>query len=160
MVNRFWGLCLTATELEKLSRPLGADVPACVFSRTCRAVGIGQDLHPVVNGRLDQQIALLVNPLIPVPTGQVFAKWDGLDKGGLSEGNSLEVALTGRNDLQQPALAIAPMIGEILKQLDSTGSLFSRMSGSGATCFALFETEEKAREAKTSMLKRDRKSVG
>lgn len=154
MLNRFWGLDLTMTELEDLSRPLGADVPACIFSRTCRADGIGQDLHPVVNGRLDQQTVLLVNPLIPVPTGQVFAKWDGLDKGGLGEGNPLEVALTGRNDLEEPALAVVPMIGEMLKLLEETEPLFSRMSGSGATCFALFETEERAREARIMILTR------
>jgi 4-diphosphocytidyl-2-C-methyl-D-erythritol kinase len=78
---------------------------------------------------------------VPVPTGRVFAGWDGVDRG------ALESPLQGRNDLEAAAIAIAPEIREVLASLaEAPGVLLSRMSGSGASCFALFESEA-ARDA-------------
>jgi 4-diphosphocytidyl-2-C-methyl-D-erythritol kinase len=72
----------------------------------------------------------------------VFARWDGVDRGGIAtDGDLLARALAGRNDLQPSALAIAPVIAEVLALLDAAaGRRLVRMSGSGATCFALFDS--------------------
>jgi len=83
---------------------------------------------------------LLVNPGVAVSTGAVFAAWDGVDRGPIGEGDLLDRALLGRNDLEAPARSIAPVIGEALALLGGTeGTRLVRMSGSGATCFALYE---------------------
>jgi len=79
---------------------------------------------------------LLVNPNVHVSTGSVFAKWDGVDRGPLGDWRD------GRNDLEPAALGIAPAIGDVLGWLAAQrGSGFTRMSGSGATCFAMFDSE-------------------
>jgi 4-diphosphocytidyl-2-C-methyl-D-erythritol kinase len=78
-----------------------------------------------------------VNPRVPVSTREVFAQWDGVDGGPLDDWRE------GRNDLEAPAIAIAPQIGSVLAWLGSQqGATFVRMSGSGATCFAFFDSEE------------------
>ena len=69
----------------------------------------------------------------------MFADWDAIDRGPLGNGVPLEVALTGRNDLELPAIGLVPVIGTVAALLAARpGVLLSRMSGSGATCFALF----------------------
>ena len=82
---------------------------------------------------------LLVNPRMPLSTGPVFKGWDGRDRGALISGTAREIALAGRNDLEAPAIALCPAIADVLAVLAETGPLLSRMSGSGATCFALYE---------------------
>jgi 4-diphosphocytidyl-2-C-methyl-D-erythritol kinase len=82
---------------------------------------------------------LLVNPGVGVSTAAVFAAWDGVDRGPLMGGELLDRALAGRNDLEPPAIAIASVIAQVRSVLDAApGAILSRMSGSGATCFALF----------------------
>jgi 4-diphosphocytidyl-2-C-methyl-D-erythritol kinase len=83
---------------------------------------------------------LLINPGVAVSTAAVFARWDGQDRGGIaSEGDLLTRAVAGRNDLQPPALALAPVIADVLALLHAADGVdLARMSGSGATCFALF----------------------
>lgn len=125
---------------ERASR-LGADVPACVASRTCIGRGTGTELEPV-DSDLAGLPVLLVNPRIPLATGPVFKGWDGLDRGALPQGTVREIALAGRNDLEAPALALVPEIGQVLAVLRETAPLLARMSGSGATCFALYEDRE------------------
>lgn len=151
LLNRFWGIGLTIPELAQLSIPLGADVPACVISQTCRGQGIGQDLEPVDSGALEKYFALLVNPLVPVSTASVFRGWDGIDRGGLQGTTPMEIALSGRNDLQSSAESLAPIISEILLRLSETNAVISRMSGSGATCFGLYESLEEAQAASDIM---------
>lgn len=126
--------------LERAVR-LGADVPACVRSEMCLGHGTGTDLSPLV-GDLAGMPVLLVNPRIPLATGPVFKRWDWVDRGALPEGTAREIALAGRNDLEAPAIALCPPIAEILAALASTQPLLARMSGSGATCFALYEEQE------------------
>jgi 4-diphosphocytidyl-2-C-methyl-D-erythritol kinase len=114
-------------------RSLGADVPACVASQTLRGSGVGDELAEAdsVSGRP----ILLVNPRQPLSTAAVFARWDGVDRGALDNWR------TGRNDLEPAALALVPAIADLLAWLrGQTGTTCVRMSGSGATCFALFET--------------------
>jgi 4-diphosphocytidyl-2-C-methyl-D-erythritol kinase len=85
---------------------------------------------------------LLVNPRVPLSTAQVFARWDGVDRGALGDWRQ------GRNDLEAPAKALVPQIEAVLSWLGTRpGATFTRMSGSGATCFALFDSEQARDEA-------------
>lgn len=84
--------------------------------------------------------ALLVNPGVGVSTAAVFGSWDGVDRGPIGSGDLLEVACSGRNDLEPPARSLAPAIDAVLALLEhQPRTRLVRMSGSGATCFALFE---------------------
>jgi 4-diphosphocytidyl-2-C-methyl-D-erythritol kinase len=117
---------------------LGADVPACVLSRACIGHGTGTELTEVPND-LARMACLLVNPRVPLSTGPVFKAWDGLDRGPLPDGNLREIMLAGRNDLEAPALSLCPVIGDVLGALKANNPVLARMSGSGATCFALYD---------------------
>ncbi|MFN3726070.1 MAG: 4-(cytidine 5'-diphospho)-2-C-methyl-D-erythritol kinase [Allosphingosinicella sp.] len=138
LLTRFWGLPHEPEILHVIARSLGADVPACLASRTVRGEGRGDDLVPI-DSTLAETPILLVNPRVPVPTGPVFKAWDGIDRGPLG------ADLLGRNDLEVPALTIAPVIADVLKALVGAG--FARMSGSGATCFALYGSDAERDEA-------------
>ena len=116
---------------------LGADVPACVRSEMCLGHGTGTELTPI-NNDLAGTPVLLVNPRLPLSTGPVFKAWDGVDRGALPSGSAREIALAGRNDLGAPAIALCPGIADVLAALGETDPLLARMSGSGATCFALY----------------------
>lgn len=126
---------------------LGADVPACVESLTCIGRGTGTELEPLDDDSLAGTHALLVNPRIPLATGPVFAGWDGEDRGPLPTGTAREIALAGRNDLEAPAIALVPQISAVLDALRGTSAWLARMSGSGATCFALFSNQEQCADA-------------
>jgi 4-diphosphocytidyl-2-C-methyl-D-erythritol kinase len=139
LVTRHWGIPALATGIAER---LGADVPACIASLIVRGEGTGTDLIAVDGARCADLPVLLVNPGVPCPTGPVFKGWDGVDRGPLKAGDALSAALTGRNDLEQSAKVIVPEIGPLLAKLQAQdGVLLARMSGSGATCFALFETD-------------------
>jgi 4-diphosphocytidyl-2-C-methyl-D-erythritol kinase len=111
---------------------LGADVPACLLSRTLRGEGRGDRIEPVELGLAGLPV-LLVNPGIPLSTAAVFAAWDGVDRGPLGNWEA------GRNDLEISACRLVPEIVDVLRSL--AGARIARMSGSGATCFGLFESE-------------------
>lgn len=129
---------------------LGSDVPACLLQKTAIGRGRGEQLEPVEG--LPGTSVLLVNPGIGVSTAQVFARWDGVDRGAMGQGALLDVARAGRNDLEAPALQLAPVIGEVLAALERRpGVLLARMSGSGATCFALFDSVEARAAAAAAM---------
>ena len=135
LLNRWWGIGAPEAELVGIAASLGADVPACVLSRTMRGEGKGDRLS---NAALDVAGTpiLLVNPGVPVSTAAVFRTWDGVDRGPL-----LSLA-DSRNDLEPPALTLAPAIDAVLARLTAAeGASLVRMSGSGATCFALFADE-------------------
>lgn len=120
---------------------LGADVPACVESRMAIGRGTGTDLEPVENDLAGMPV-LLVNPRVPLATGPVFAAWDGVDRGPLPEGPASRIAREGRNDLEKAAIELCPVIADVLEGLNDTDPWMSAMSGSGATCFALYKTAE------------------
>jgi 4-diphosphocytidyl-2-C-methyl-D-erythritol kinase len=125
-------------KLYPIADALGSDVPACLLRETAVGRGRGEQLE-VIDGAPGVPV-LLVNPGVAVSTAQVFAGWDGVDRGPLPEGRMGAIVHDGRNDLELPARAIAPEIDEVLDVLGSQpGALMARMSGSGATCFALFE---------------------
>jgi 4-diphosphocytidyl-2-C-methyl-D-erythritol kinase len=121
--------------LTEIARTLGADVPACLLGVPAFGTGRGDDLQPLPP--LGDIPALLVNPGVGVSTAQVFAAWDRVDRGPLDPANWQ----AGRNDLEPPARAIAPAIDTVLAALSACpGATLARMSGSGATCFALFDS--------------------
>lgn len=131
------GIAADDARLVRIAGRLGSDVPACLYGRAAFGTGRGEALTPIAG--LGGQAALLVNPLVPVSTAAVFARWDGVDRGGLGEGDTLTRALNGRNDLQHPAALVALAIHAVIACLDACdGVVLARMSGSGATCFALF----------------------
>lgn len=125
---------------------LGTDVPACVESRTCIGRGTGAELESGPQDLAGIPV-LLVNPRVPLATRLVFAEWDGVDHGPLPGGSAREIALAGRNDLESPALVLCPAIGDVLGTLRDTAAWLVRMSGSGATCFALYERHDVMRDA-------------
>ncbi len=128
---------------------LGADVPACVLSRTHIGLGTGTEKVEVEDDLAGTPV-LLVNPRVPLSTGPVFKAWasvgDGEDRGPLPEGPASKIAREGRNDLEAAAISLCPVIAEVLAALETTAPWLARMSGSGATCFALYDTPE-ARDA-------------
>lgn len=141
LLARHHGIALDDPRLFDCADALGSDVPACLYSRTARGTGRGEQLVPVAGA--PGTPVLLVNPGVAVSTAEVFRRWDGVDRGALGEGEALAIARVGRNDLEPPALAIAPVIGETLALLRAQpGVTLARMSGSGATCFALFDAAE------------------
>lgn len=131
---------------HKRAARLGADVPACVASVTCIGRGTGTELEPVEND-LEGASVLLVNPRVPMDTGPVFAAWDGIDRGPLPDGPVSYMAREGRNDLAGPAMKLCPAVGDVLRALRETPAELVRMSGSGATCFALFRRHDVMLEA-------------
>ena len=152
LLNRFWGLDHSIAALAEIARPLGADVPVCIYGKTCRGTGIGHDLTFIPDDDLRSCTALLINPMVPVSTAEIFGAWDGIDRGALEEGRVTQVARGGRNDLQKPAVILLPILTDILQMLDECQPVMARMSGSGATCFALFDTPAAAERAERHCL--------
>jgi 4-diphosphocytidyl-2-C-methyl-D-erythritol kinase len=149
---RLWRLDLDHAALAEIGLPLGADLPMCLAGKPLVARGVGEALSPVADfPRLGM---VLVNPGVAVSTADVFAALSKRDNDPLpplpptidfhSLRNWLE---TTRNDLEPVARAIEPAIGEALSALNRAGAGFARMSGSGATCFGLFETGNVAKRA-------------
>lgn len=138
------------------AQSLGADVPVCLMGEPRIMRGIGHDLAPALPSGAAQP-ALLVNPSVPVSSRVVFAAL-GLIPGQNQEGAAQPAHNTAmpilallhqtRNDLEAAAISLAPSIGVVLASLRAMPKCrFARMSGSGATCFALFETLDDAQKA-------------
>lgn len=134
LLSRLWGLDWSETRLAALAAGLGSDVPACVASQTCFGAGRGEMLAPWPTS-LSGTPVLLVNPRVAVPTGLVFAGWDQCDRGEIADGAPLTAL---RNDMTSAAMGVAPVIADVLAALADTAPLLARMSGSGATCLALY----------------------
>ncbi len=135
LAARLWNIGMDAVRPSDLAAELGADVPACLVSQTCFGTGVGERLEPIDGAALRGAAVLLVNPLVACPTGPVFKAWDGIDRGALDPADWMH----GRNDLEAPAVALHPEIAAVLAALQELGPRIARMSGSGATCFALFD---------------------
>jgi 4-diphosphocytidyl-2-C-methyl-D-erythritol kinase len=156
------GLALDDARLIEVAKRTGADVPVCLNSRACVMTGTGETLLPL---SLPKMPCVMVNPCVPVATKDVFAAL-GLRNGELLVGASdvlratawpeaggsieewVEVLSSGANDLEAPATRIQPVIGQVLAALNaSNGAWLARMSGSGATCFAIYENTAEAQRA-------------
>lgn len=133
LLDRWWGLDLGEAAFLELAGSLGADVPACLLSRPSRGEGRGDLLSPLPNEQLAGTPVLLVNPGVKLSTAAVFGAWDGADSGQLRSWRD------GRNDLEAAAVRLVPEIARVLDLL--APAPLARMSGSGATCFALYESE-------------------
>lgn len=153
LLARLNGLSLDDPALHRVAARIGADVPVCLAARARIMAGIGERLGPIL--RLPRLFAVLVNPGVPVETVAVFREL-GLAKGQDHEGGAtgpmppaaaeadgavlVEALSAGGNDLQRPALALEPVIGTVLEAIAALpGCRLARMSGSGATCFGVFD---------------------
>lgn len=153
LLARLNNLSLDDPRLQKVALATGADVPVCLLSRACDMTGVGEQLLPLA---LPSMPCVMVNPRVPVATKDVFQEL-GLRNGELLVGATdvleapawpeaggsiadwVDVLETVANDLEAPALRIQPVIGEVLEALrSSAGVKLARMSGSGATCFAIY----------------------
>ncbi|WP_425419230.1 4-(cytidine 5'-diphospho)-2-C-methyl-D-erythritol kinase [Oricola indica] len=138
---------------------LGADVPMCLASMPLVARGIGEDLEPL-SGMPALDI-LLVNPRRHISTPAVFKALDRKDNAPLPQANIASgphgladwLARETRNDLEAPSVRLTPAIGDCLVALDATDPLLARMSGSGATCFAIYPDGDTARDAASRLLR-------
>jgi 4-diphosphocytidyl-2-C-methyl-D-erythritol kinase len=152
-LDALWQLGLDEAALAELGASLGADVPVCLAARASWLGGIGEHIAPAPP--LPEVTALLVNPGVALPTQAVFkarrgsfsepARFNAMppDAAGLAQ-----LLADRRNDLTTPAITLVPAIGEVLDRLAALdGALVARMSGSGATCFALFARREAAEAA-------------
>jgi 4-diphosphocytidyl-2-C-methyl-D-erythritol kinase len=150
---RLWELPVDAPLLYEVGLGLGADVPVCLAGRPAFFGGIGEKLDPAP--ALPECHVVLANPGVPVPTPAVFKARSGAFSGSgrfsgdLADATALATLLRERrNDLTPPALVVAPVIADVLAALDATeGCRLARLSGSGATCFALYETAAMATAA-------------
>lgn len=145
-----------AARQDAIARRLGADVPACLAARPVIGRGRGDDLSPAPP--IPALHAALVNPMAASPTGAVYRAFDaappgpGADEPAWPEAFAAPSAVAAflrqtRNDLEAPAIALQPLIGEVLDALAAAPqTLFARMSGSGATCFALTAGPGEARD--------------
>src|SRR5436190_11589299 len=163
LLARLNGLASDDARLLEVALETGADVPVCLASRACDMTGVGETLLPLSPPIMP---SVLVNPRVPVATREVFEAL-GLRHGEIlvgvadvviegsswpEEGGSLEewveALAAGTNDLEEPATKIQPVIGDVIAALNATnGAWLARMSGSGATCFAVYENTAEARRA-------------
>ena len=150
-LNQLWELDLDLDTLAQIGLSIGADVPACVYSRPLRMRGIGEwieliDTFPAFN-------AVLINPGVKVSTARVFEAFDETDPPELREAkgrgpNVLDWLSREPNSLERPAMKVQPKIRKALQWLDrQDGVDLARMSGSGASCFAIFADDEDAEKA-------------
>ncbi|RWB66252.1 MAG: 4-(cytidine 5'-diphospho)-2-C-methyl-D-erythritol kinase [Mesorhizobium sp.] len=151
-LTRLWRLEIDDISLARIGLSLGADLPMCLKSKPLVARGIGDEVSPL--SAFPALGLVLVNPGTAVSTPDVFKALSRRDNAALpplprrldfhAVRNWLE---TTRNDLEGAAQAIQPAVGEALKALKRADAAFARMSGSGATCFGLFETGNVAKRA-------------
>jgi 4-diphosphocytidyl-2-C-methyl-D-erythritol kinase len=163
------GLAPDDPRVVEVAQLAGADVPVCVNSLGCVMTGVGETLQPL---SLPKMPCVMVNPGVPVATKDVFNAlglrngellvgatdvFSGTDwpEAGASVEDWVEVLAASANDLEAPAMRIQPVIGEVIAALNATnGAWLARMSGSGATCFAIYEnTADSGRAAEK--LRRD-----
>ncbi len=145
-LQEFWG---SNENLGKIALELGADIPMCLYSKPLRAQGIGDEISLLESP--NPLHLVLVNPLKEVSTPAIFKKLATKNNASISDKVIEELPAmadlnTMRNDLQVPAVQLEPSIRSVLDELQETDACLVRMSGSGATCFALYESSKLAEE--------------
>lgn len=154
LLARANGVAIDDPRVVDVARETGADIPVCLVSKACTMTGVGENLAML---NVPPMPCVMVNPRVGVATKDVFAAL-GLGKGEFLagagdvmlspgwpvDGGSFDAWLnaigSGNNDLEKPALKVEPVIGDVLAVLRAAdGVRLARMSGSGATCFAIFE---------------------
>jgi 4-diphosphocytidyl-2C-methyl-D-erythritol kinase len=154
-----WNAALPETELMGLALSLGADVPMCLNGWPLRATGIGEQLERLTG--MPGLPMVLGNPLKGVSTPDIFRRLTqkinppvgGLPSAPASKEDWLVFLADQRNDLEPPARALLPEIIELSGLLTATGARLVRMSGSGASCFGLYDDYAAAREAEAWLLR-------
>lgn len=152
-LQELWDLPRNTDYLMPMLTKLGADVPVCLHSQTSVMRGIGDKLSPI--DTLPEIPVVLVNPMVTCSTQDIFIRHSGtykknkeFPKRHLSIHECIDVLQAYDNDLFNPAILCEPKIDDAMRALNLTQScLLSRMSGSGATCFGLYETIENAEQA-------------
>ena len=152
LLARANGLALDDARLMTAALAVGADVPVCLSSRACVMTGVGERLSPPLD--LPKLHAVLVNPGVALSTRDVFSAFaktsavaaaPHLGAVPLSQPALIEFLAAHGNDLTDAAISCAPVIGDVLAALRALpGVQLARMSGSGATCFALFASDSEA----------------
>lgn len=154
LADQALGLDLDEARLAELSRAVGADGPMCLAMRSAWAEGIGDRL--TFEPALPPLHAVLVNPGRPSPTGAVYRAYDDgpprtADRpdppADWSPASVIDWLAAQRNDLQSPAVSLEPAIGAALSAVAATGARLTRMSGSGATVFGLYDSADAAAQA-------------
>lgn len=159
-LQQLWRIDLPPGEITGIARALGADVPVCLASTPSFVGGVGEFITDAPD--LPDAWLVLANPRVPVATPDVFAAhgsdWSKSGRFLNSPESAAELAALlseRRNDLTKAATGIAPEIAATIAALgDTPGALLARMSGSGATCFALFAGEDEARRAEAELRER------
>jgi 4-diphosphocytidyl-2-C-methyl-D-erythritol kinase len=158
-LRTIWSLSISDEALAEIGLALGADVPMCLARRPLVAKGIGERI--AVLRAFPGLHLVLVNPGVPVATPDVFKALATHDNpplpsppSGPSRQAIIEWLGRTRNDLQAPASLLAPDISLAMQSLCAAGSHFARMSGSGATCFGLFENAVQAARAAAQIRRR------
>lgn len=155
-LNRLWHLDWPLDRLMPVAAEIGSDVPACLHARPLRMTGRGEIIEPLKTWPVLD--AVLCLPGLHVPTGPVFAEFDNGEPPALPAPGALPTAKTakdaialaasGRNDLERAAIALEPHIGDVLAALNGVPeALVAGLSGSGSTCWALFDGRTLARSA-------------
>lgn len=150
---RLWRLPEESSRLNAIARHLGADVPACLAHKPVWAEGIGEKMTWMPH--LPRLHLVLANPIVPTPTPEVFRRFGArfsppLQYSGRRKSMQEWIADLGRyrNDLTDAALAVTPQISEVLAAVAATPAChFARLSGSGATCFGVYDTQSAAAAA-------------
>ena len=139
------------------SAHLGADVPMCMHSTPMIARGIGDEIDLLSD--VPSFHILLVNPNVAVSTPVIFKQLASKNNSSLSElplsprtDNWIEFLSNQRNDLQKPAIIAESIIGDVINSIIKTDALLARMSGSGATCFGLFESATACEAARLKVI--------
>lgn len=154
LANRALGLDLPERELADIARIVGADGPMCLVARSAWAEGVGEVLSPAP--QLPPLHAVLANPGRPSPTGAVYRAYDAgppqpadrpAPPADWSPATVIDWLAHQRNDLEAPAVVLEPAIGEALAAMQASGARLTRMSGSGATVFGLFDSAPAAATA-------------
>ncbi len=155
LLNQLWDIGFSTRQLAEIGTVVGADVPACVYSRPVVMGGIGEKITPLV--AWPALPAVIVNPGKAVATGPVFKAYDATFPGALdgarppvagTVAQAVEVIAAGRNDLEASAISLEPAIAQTLETLTAApGITLARMSGSGASCLGLCESEAAAQAA-------------
>jgi 4-diphosphocytidyl-2-C-methyl-D-erythritol kinase len=155
LIARANDIALDDPRLFEAARLTGADVPVCLDPRARAMCGIGEILSEPLG--LPELAAVLVNPRVAVSTKDVFARLQinqtsapvpAVPLAVTSRDQLLEAVAAARNDLEQPAMTLKPVIADVLAALaKQSGCQLARMSGSGATCFGLFGSSSEAETA-------------
>ncbi len=153
---RLWDLDLSTAALATAALRLGADLPMCLYARTLVARGIGEEIEPVEG--MPPLHMVLANPGVAVPTPAIFRALASRENPPLPRLAGVTALFdwlaATRNDLEAPAIALAPEIGDVLSALSASGAAPARMSGSGATCFGLFNSPAEAEAAASAIAAR------